>query len=193
MAAMGKLIEDGMKAGWLIATEGVQFGQAGVRVHKKAGGEITVTDGPFTEAKEVIGGYALLRASSKAEVVELCRKFLKAAGQGTCEVHELFERPAAGGPPGVLTAWAHDSANDRFGSQADIGQRPVSAKSGHSTVTISRFQVRQGNRRPLFFSSGRILGSTDSSRRSFLRILPRASCNSSNDAAFSFRVAPLIE
>jgi hypothetical protein len=97
MATMGKLIEDGMKAGWLIATEGVQFGHEGVRVHKEGGGDITVTDGPFTEAKEVIGGYALLRASSKAEVVELCRKFLNVVGQGTCEVHELFEPPAAGG------------------------------------------------------------------------------------------------
>jgi hypothetical protein len=95
MAAMGKLIDDGMKAGWLIATEGVQFGQEGVRVHKDEGGDITVTDGPFTEAKEVIGGYALMRASSKAEVVELCRNFLKVVGQGTCEVHELFEEPAA--------------------------------------------------------------------------------------------------
>jgi hypothetical protein len=95
MAAMGKLIEDGMKAGWLIATEGVQFGHEGVRVHKDEGGDIVVTDGPFTEAKEVIGGYALMRASSKAEVVELCRNFLKVVGQGTCEVHELFEEPAA--------------------------------------------------------------------------------------------------
>ena len=82
MAAMGKLIEEGMKAGWLIATEGVQFGQEGVRIHKKAGGEITVTDGPFAEAKEVIGGYALLRADSKAEVVELSRRFLNVVGQG---------------------------------------------------------------------------------------------------------------
>jgi hypothetical protein len=97
MAAMGKLIEEGMKTGWLIATEGVQFGQEGVRVHKDEGGDITVTDGPFTEAKEVIGGYALMRASSKAEVVELCRNFLTVVGQGTCEVHELFEEPAAGG------------------------------------------------------------------------------------------------
>jgi hypothetical protein len=97
MAAMGQLIEEGMKAGWLIATEGVQFGQEGVRIHKDEGGEITVTDGPFTEAKEVIGGYAIMRASSKAEVVGLCRKFLNAVGQGTCEIHELFEEPAAGG------------------------------------------------------------------------------------------------
>jgi hypothetical protein len=101
MAAMGKLIEEGMKSGWLIATEGVQFGQEGVRIHKKKGGEITVTDGPFAEAKEVIGGYALLRASSKAEVVELSRKFLNVVGQGTCEVHELFEQPAAGGRPAL--------------------------------------------------------------------------------------------
>jgi len=100
MATMGKLIEDGMKAGWLIATEGVHFGQEGVRIHKGALGDITVTDGPFSEAKEVIGGYALLRASSKAEVIELCRKFLKVVGQGTCEVHELFEEPATGGRRG---------------------------------------------------------------------------------------------
>ena len=97
MEAMGKLIEDGMKAGWLIATEGVQFGGTGVKVHKAAGGDITVTDGPFTEAKEVIGGYALMRANSKAEVVQLCRNFLQVVGQGTCEVHELFEQPASGG------------------------------------------------------------------------------------------------
>jgi len=94
MAAMGKLIEEGMKAGWLIATEGVQFGGVGVKVHKDGGtGETSVTDGPFAEAKEVIGGYALLRAGSRAEVVDLCRKFLNVVGQGTCEVHELFEAP----------------------------------------------------------------------------------------------------
>ena len=94
MAAMGKLIEDGMKAGWLIATEGVQFGHEGVKIYKAANGEVTVTDGPFSEAKEVIGGYALLRAGSKAEVIQLCRNFLNVVGQGSCEVHELYEEPA---------------------------------------------------------------------------------------------------
>jgi len=73
MASMGKLIEEGMKAGWLIATEGVHFGATGVRVHKGAGGNVTVTDGPFAETKEVIGGYALLKAANKDEVVELTR------------------------------------------------------------------------------------------------------------------------
>jgi hypothetical protein len=93
MAAMGKLVEEGMKAGWLIATEGVHFGTRGVRVHKPNGGKITVTDGPFAETKEVIGGYAVLKAASKDEVVELTRHFLNVAGQGTCEIYQLFEMP----------------------------------------------------------------------------------------------------
>ena len=93
MAAMGKLIEDAMKEGWLLATEGVSFGVAGVRVHKSAGGKVTVTDGPFTEAKEVLGGYALLQAASKEEIVAHTRRFLDVAGQGTCEIYQLFEMP----------------------------------------------------------------------------------------------------
>jgi hypothetical protein len=92
MAKMGKLIEEGMKAGWLIATEGVAGGSHGFRV-QSTGGKIEVTDGPFAEAKEVIGGYALMRANSKEEVLELTRKFLKVAGDGTCEIHQLFEMP----------------------------------------------------------------------------------------------------
>src|SRR5262245_61014967 len=95
MAAMGKLIEEGMKAGWLIATEGVNFGATGVRVNKSAG-KITVTDGPFAETKEVIGGYALLKAANKGEVVELTRRFLNVVGQGTCEIYQLYEMPAGG-------------------------------------------------------------------------------------------------
>src|SRR4030095_2336971 len=78
------------KAGWLIATEGVHFSATGVRLHKSAGGKITVTDGPFAETKEVIGGYALLKAASKDEVVELTRRFLNVVGQGTCEIHQLY-------------------------------------------------------------------------------------------------------
>ncbi len=93
MAAMGKLIEEGMKQGWLIATEGVNFGTKGVRVHKNTAGNVTVIDGPFAETKEVIGGYALLKAANKDEVVELTRNFLNAVGQGTCEIYQLYEMP----------------------------------------------------------------------------------------------------
>lgn len=93
MAAMGKLIDDAMKEGWLIATEGVSFGGTGVRVHRSRSGEVTVTDGPFAETKEVIGGYALVKAKDKEEIVALTRRFLGVAGQGTCEIYPLFEMP----------------------------------------------------------------------------------------------------
>jgi hypothetical protein len=99
MAAMGKLIEEGMKKGWLIATEGVSFGETGIRVQKPASGEIRVTDGPFTEAKEVLGGYALLKADSKAEVLALTKKFLDVVGQGTCEIYQLYEMSPHGPRP----------------------------------------------------------------------------------------------
>lgn len=91
---MGNLIEEAMKEAWLLATEGVHFGTTGVRVHRSARGKLTVTDGPFAEAKEVIGGYALLKASSREEVVERTRRFLEVVGQGTCEIYQLFELPA---------------------------------------------------------------------------------------------------
>ena len=95
MATMGKLIEEGMKAGWLIATEGTTSGMSGARV-QLSGGKLTVSDGPFAEAKEVIGGYALLNAKSKEEVLELTRRFLDVVGEGTCELVPLYEHPASG-------------------------------------------------------------------------------------------------
>jgi hypothetical protein len=97
MAAMGKLIEEGMKAGWLVGTEGVHGGSHGTRV-RSIGGKVSVVDGPFAEAKEVIGGYAILRANSKEEVLALTRRFLEVAGDGTCELHQLFEMPAGAEP-----------------------------------------------------------------------------------------------
>jgi hypothetical protein len=92
MAKMGALIEEGMKKGWLIATEGVQGSKPGVKVSSKRG-KVTVTDGPFTEAKEVLGGYAILEAPSREAVIELTRHFLTVAGEGTCEIHELYAPP----------------------------------------------------------------------------------------------------
>jgi len=94
MAAMGRLIEEGLTKGWLIVTEGVQGGTKAIRVQARAG-KMHVTDAPFAEAKEVIGGYAILRANSNEEVIELTKHFLKVAGgNGTCEIHELYEMPA---------------------------------------------------------------------------------------------------
>ena len=92
MCSMGALVEEGMKAGWLIATEGVHGDGTELRVSSKQG-EISVTDGPFAEAKEVLGGYALMEARDRAHVLELTRKFLAVAGDGTCQIHELYVPP----------------------------------------------------------------------------------------------------
>src|SRR5262245_66516929 len=95
MARMGKLVEDGMKAGFLLAVEGCMPSASGARV-RLSKGKVTVTDGPFTESKEVIGGLAILQAYSKDAAIELVRQFLHAAGDGECELRQLFEpdRPA---------------------------------------------------------------------------------------------------
>ena len=90
MIKMGKLVEDGMKAGFLLATEGCLPSALGARV-RISGGKVTVTDGPFTEAKEVVGGFAILRAISKLEAIELAKQFLQEAGDGECEIRQIFE------------------------------------------------------------------------------------------------------
>src|SRR5579871_3124916 len=90
MAAMGQLIEEGMKAGWLVSTEGCLPSAMGARVRLE-NSKVTVTDGPFTEAKELVGGFAILRAGSKQEAIELAKKFLSKVGQGECELRQLYE------------------------------------------------------------------------------------------------------
>jgi len=90
MAKMGKLVEEGMKAGFLLAVEGCLPSALGARV-RLSNGRLTVTDGPFTESKEVVGGLAILRASSKEEAIEIAKQFLGQAGDGECELRQLFE------------------------------------------------------------------------------------------------------
>ena len=91
MTTMGKLIEEGMKAGWLVAVEGCMPSATGARV-RKAGGKTVVTDGPFAETKELIGGLAILEANSKEHAIELTRYFLSHAADGECELRQLFEQ-----------------------------------------------------------------------------------------------------
>ena len=94
MTAMGKLVEEGMKAGWLLATEGCLPTSLGARV-RRSNGKLSVTDGPFTEAKEVVGGFAILKANSKEEAIELARNFLSIAGDGECELRQIYEENCA--------------------------------------------------------------------------------------------------
>jgi hypothetical protein len=94
MDRMEKLIEKWMKAGALLSVEGCLPSVLGARV-RLSDGKVTVSDGPFTEAKEVIGGLAVIQASSKAEAIELVKQFLPVAGDGECELRQLFEGPSA--------------------------------------------------------------------------------------------------
>lgn len=89
MAEMGKLIQEMSSAGVLLATEGCLPTAKGARV-RRSGEKMTVTDGPFTESKEVVAGFALLEAKSKQEAIELTKRFLSVAGDGECEIREVF-------------------------------------------------------------------------------------------------------
>jgi hypothetical protein len=92
MSVMGKLVEDGMKAGYLLAVEGCMPSANGARV-RLSNGEITITDGPFTESKEVVGGLAIMQANSKEEAIQYLKQFLAVAGDGECELRQLYEQP----------------------------------------------------------------------------------------------------
>jgi hypothetical protein len=98
MADMGKLSEEMTAKGVLIQTAGLRPTKEAVRVRLR-GGKLSATDGPFTEAKEVIGGYALLEAKSMAEAIEHTKRFLRVHGEEwdlECEVRQLDE-PEPGG------------------------------------------------------------------------------------------------
>lgn len=92
--AMAKLIADSLKDGSLIQTGGLGSSANGFRV-RSAGGKVTVIDGPFTEAKEVIGGYAVLEWASREQAVEGALAFMRLhsrhwpSWQGECEVRQI--------------------------------------------------------------------------------------------------------
>lgn len=94
MEAMGGFIEASLKDGSLVQTGGLAPGAAAVRI-RQSGGRLSVTDGPFVETKEVVGGYAILDAPSREAAVEMMRKFMQLhaqywpAWQGECELREM--------------------------------------------------------------------------------------------------------
>ena len=92
MAKVGKMVEEGLKSGYLLSTEGCLPSAMGARV-RISDGKLTVTDGPFTESKEVVGGFAILQANSKEEAIEQAKQFLQVMGQGETELRQLFDAP----------------------------------------------------------------------------------------------------
>ncbi|MFI6598852.1 YciI family protein [Nonomuraea sp. NPDC050536] len=84
---MGKFIQELTQAGVLIATGGMELGGS---VLKSAGGEFSVIDGPFAEAKEMAGGFALIEVGSKEEALELSRRFFAVIGDGEGRMQQIY-------------------------------------------------------------------------------------------------------
>jgi hypothetical protein len=77
MEKMGGFIQEAASSGVLITAEGVHPSEKGSLVRKARSESITVTDGPFTEAKEVIGGFALINAADRAAAVEFAQRYIQ--------------------------------------------------------------------------------------------------------------------
>ena len=91
MNEMGKLMEEMIRTGALISTAGLRPTADGVRVRSRFG-QLSTTEGPFTETKEVVGGYAILEAPSMKEAIALTERFLRVHGDEwdvECEVRPL--------------------------------------------------------------------------------------------------------
>ena len=96
MDAMGKFVETSFKDGTLVDTGGLLPSKDGVRVRLDKG-KIKVIDGPFTESKEVIGGWAIVNAASKADAIRIATEFMELhrkywpAFDGESEVRPMFD------------------------------------------------------------------------------------------------------
>jgi len=91
MQDMGKLIDEMTRQGVLVRTAGLRPTKEGKRVRLRKG-QLSTVDGPFTETKEVIGGFAILEAKSMQDAIELTKRFLQIHGDGwelECEVRPL--------------------------------------------------------------------------------------------------------
>jgi hypothetical protein len=96
LAAMGEFIEEGVKAGVILSGEGLQPSSKSARV-RYSGNKRTVIDGPFTETKELVAGYAIIQVKSREEAIEWTRRFVEVDAPGRldtvsdCEIRQIFE------------------------------------------------------------------------------------------------------
>jgi hypothetical protein len=96
MDAIGQLGAEAMKAGVMVSTGGLLPSAMGARV-RLANGRVTTTDGPFTETKEVLGGFAIYELKSKQEAIECTRRFMELhkehwpGWEGESEIRQMFD------------------------------------------------------------------------------------------------------
>jgi hypothetical protein len=93
MADMGRLIGEMASSGVLIATDGLQPSSKGARV-RRSGGKVTVVDGPFTESKELVAGFAIVQVDSLEQAIELTKNFVAVAGDGVSEIRLMHDEAA---------------------------------------------------------------------------------------------------
>ncbi|MCL4814426.1 MAG: transcriptional regulator [Vicinamibacteraceae bacterium] len=96
-AAIGQLMQEMTEAGILLAAEGLEPSSKGALV-RAVRSRISITDGPFAEAKEVVGGFAILKAASRDEALQLASRFMQLHAdilgpewEGECEVRQISE------------------------------------------------------------------------------------------------------
>jgi hypothetical protein len=89
MAKMGEFIEEATKAGVFVAGGGFGPLDEAVKIQYRDG-EFTVLDGPYTEAKELVGGWALMECRDKAEAIEWTKRFLAVAGEGESRIRPVY-------------------------------------------------------------------------------------------------------
>jgi hypothetical protein len=85
---MGKFVEEATKAGVVVATGGIAPTSEGAIISLK-NGEFSVLDGPFTEAKELVGGWALMECRDRDEAIEWSKRFLGVLGEGEVRVRPV--------------------------------------------------------------------------------------------------------
>jgi hypothetical protein len=87
MEAMGKYIAEAVQAGVVVTTGGLEATSKRLRLKD---GKFTVTDGPYIEAKELMGGFAVIKTNTLEEAIEWCKRFRKIVGDGESEIVRLF-------------------------------------------------------------------------------------------------------
>lgn len=103
MAAVAKMADEANKRGIMVTAGGLQPSSRGARV-RVSGGKTTLIDGPFTETKELVGGYAIFDLESKEEAIQMGTRFMQVHAdilgpsyEGELEIRPLMDTPANGG------------------------------------------------------------------------------------------------
>jgi hypothetical protein len=94
---LGQYTQEQLASGRVLLTGGLVRPNTGIRV-KSEGGKFSVVDGPFTESKELIDGFAVIEAKDKEDAIGVAREFMGIAGDGEGEILAMFD-PGAVPPP----------------------------------------------------------------------------------------------